>query len=299
MSGNNIKISVIMNCYNSDKFLSEAIESVLIQTYDNFELIFWDNQSTDDSANIAKSYNDNRIKYYYAKDFTSLGNARNLAISKTNGKWVAFLDADDIWHKDKLRDSIISLNNNENKDQVALIYTNTTMIDDLGKKIGEYTRDDSGYILDSLLKDGNFVVQSSIMIKKEIFHSVNGINPDLTYCPDYDLLLKVTKDNITIGINKFLTYYRVHDGSITSTKMYDNYIEEINFMINYVAKNKLKFVIKLMIQRNITYKVTVLFVKLILQKEFRKVFIVIEKYFKYLLFSLFITPNIIMNLIIK
>nr|MCH9813328.1 glycosyltransferase [Campylobacterota bacterium] len=72
-------VSVVINCYNSDTYLKEAIESVFNQTYQNWEIIFWDNQSTDRSAEIIKSYNDNRIKYFYAPVHTPLGEARNLA----------------------------------------------------------------------------------------------------------------------------------------------------------------------------------------------------------------------------
>jgi len=97
-------VSVVMNCYNSDSFLKEAIESVYNQTYSNWEIIFWDNASTDNSANIAKSY-DERIKYYLAPKTTPLGEARNLALSYTTGEYVAFLDCDDIWISDMI-DSI-------------------------------------------------------------------------------------------------------------------------------------------------------------------------------------------------
>ena len=92
-------VSVIMNCYNSDTYLGEAIDSVISQTYKNWEIIFWDNQSTDKSAEIVKSYDDERIKYFYAPSFTSLYEARNYAIEKANGEYIAFLDCDDKWYK--------------------------------------------------------------------------------------------------------------------------------------------------------------------------------------------------------
>ena len=74
-------ISVIMNCYNGAKFLEEAIDSIYSQTYSNWEIIFWDNASTDDSASIAKSYDD-RLKYHLALETTPLGEARDLALKK-------------------------------------------------------------------------------------------------------------------------------------------------------------------------------------------------------------------------
>ena len=79
-------VSVIMNCYNGQIYLAEAVKSVLSQTYENFEVIFWDNQSKDKSAIIYKSIKDIRLKYYYANKHTSLYKARNLAIQKAKGR---------------------------------------------------------------------------------------------------------------------------------------------------------------------------------------------------------------------
>lgn len=78
---NNPLVSVIMNCYNSETYLKDAIA----QTYENWEIIFWDNQSIDKSPKIVKSYTDKRIKYFYAPEHTLLGEARNKAIEKADG----------------------------------------------------------------------------------------------------------------------------------------------------------------------------------------------------------------------
>jgi glycosyltransferase involved in cell wall biosynthesis len=294
----NIKVSVIMNCYNSDEFLNEAILSVLNQTYQNFELIFWDNQSTDQSAHILHSYQDERIRYFYADKFTSLGEARNLAISMATGEWIAFLDADDIWDSNKLTTCVTALKNHPNSDQVTMIYSKTKMIDNNGKNIGEYIKNDSGYIHDTLLSEGNFIVQSSIMVRLDTFKSVGGINPLLTYCPDYDLSLKVTNHNLTIGINDYLTSYRVHEGSITSTKIYNNSIEEIDFLIAYLKKNNQRWIVKMAVKKNIIYKTTSLFLKLIFKADSRALPIG-KKYFFYLLFSPFVIPALLLKQLVK
>ena len=96
------KVSILMNCYNGEKYLAAAIESVLAQTHINWELIFWDNQSTDESPKIFKSYKDSRLKYFCADKHTTLGEARNLAYSKLSGDIIAILDSDDLWRNDKL-----------------------------------------------------------------------------------------------------------------------------------------------------------------------------------------------------
>ena len=96
-----ILVSVIMNCHNSDKYLVEAIDSIYEQTYNNWEIIFLDNFSTDNSYKITKLY-DNKLKYFKTKKYESLYKARNIALEKCNGDIICFLDCDDIWFKDKL-----------------------------------------------------------------------------------------------------------------------------------------------------------------------------------------------------
>ena len=89
-------VSIIMNCHNGGSYLREAIDSVYLQTYSNWEIIFWDNASVDNSAIIANSYNF-KLKYYKSEIKTNLGEARVRAIKKAKGKYIAFLDADDYW----------------------------------------------------------------------------------------------------------------------------------------------------------------------------------------------------------
>ena len=95
-------VSIIINCYNGEAYLNECIKSVLSQTYNNWEIIFWDNRSEDRSAVIFKSYDDERFKYFYANEHTPLYKARNLAIEKSKGELIAFIDTDDLWVKNKL-----------------------------------------------------------------------------------------------------------------------------------------------------------------------------------------------------
>ena len=97
------KISIIMNCHNGEKYLSQSIKSILNQTYSNWELIFFNNKSTDNSSSIVKNIKDKRIRYFESKNFLKLYDARNKAINYANGKFIAFLDTDDLWAKNKLK----------------------------------------------------------------------------------------------------------------------------------------------------------------------------------------------------
>ena len=98
-------ISIIINCFNGERFLRTAIDSVYNQDFDDWEIIFWDNASTDDSALIAKSYG-RQLKYYSNKKTTSLGKARNMALKMATGKYIAFLDCDDVFLPGKLRKQV-------------------------------------------------------------------------------------------------------------------------------------------------------------------------------------------------
>ena len=88
-------VSVIMNCYNGAKYLQESLRSVINQTYQNWELIFWDNISSDDSKKIFSNFNENRFKYFLNDKHSILYHARNQAIKKANGEFIAFLDTDE------------------------------------------------------------------------------------------------------------------------------------------------------------------------------------------------------------
>ena len=114
-------ISIIMNCYNGEAFLNEAINSITKQTFENWELIFFDNNSIDKSEKIAKSFKDSRIKYFKSDRLLNLYDARNLAVKKTNGDYISFLDTDDMWTKDKLEKQINFIKKNSN---YKILYSN-------------------------------------------------------------------------------------------------------------------------------------------------------------------------------
>ena len=103
MTNNNPLVSVIMNCYNGEEFLQRAIDSVLAQTYKNLEIVFWDNASTDNSAEIylKNAEKDSRFKYFKSEINVTLGEARSFAVNKCTGDYITFLDTDDEWLPEK------------------------------------------------------------------------------------------------------------------------------------------------------------------------------------------------------
>ena len=119
-----------MNCHNGEEYLSLALESILNQTYSNWELIFFDNKSSDNSVKIIEG-KDSRIKIFKSKSFISLYEARNEAIDFCKGEAITFLDVDDWWAKDKLTKQVQLLKKNKN---IKIIYSNLYIYDQNKKK---------------------------------------------------------------------------------------------------------------------------------------------------------------------
>ena len=227
-SNNYPLVSVIMNCYNGQTYLADAIKSVLLQTYNNFEVIFWDNQSQDNSASIYKSFKDKRLKYYYAKKHTSLYQARNLALKKSRGKLIAFLDTDDVWFKDKLSSQIKQIKNKKS----ALVYSNYYILNQVTglKKIAYKDKLPEGIIYKELLKN-YFLGIGTVLIKKDIFlKSKNFFNPRFNIIGDFDFFTRLSKNNYFSCLQRPLSIYRIHKESF-SNKNYQMHINELKFWL--------------------------------------------------------------------
>lgn len=242
-------VSIIMNCYNSSRYLKEAIDSVLAQTYTNWEIVFWDNQSTDESAEIVKSYDDPRIRYIYASQHTRLGKARNLAFEHIKGFWICFLDCDDMWMADKLE---LQLNVASKNNHVQLIYGVMYTLeqhDDIPELkpsdlyqsnplFKEYPFHPSGQILPLLLLQ-NFICISSVMLRAEMFVTVGGINSSYVQAEDFDLLSKVASKSVVEVAGSVV--YRIHGSNLSNVQEYERHIECINICKGFLpGKNAIK-----------------------------------------------------------
>ena len=205
-------VSIIMNCYNSDQFLKEAIESAYSQTYLNWEIVFWDNASSDNSANIAKSYDD-RIKYYSTSETSSLGDARNLAMKKVSGKYVTFLDCDDLFLPEKLQKQVDLME----ALKLPLCYGSSIIINESGVEIKRpKVKNKSGYIFDRLLNKYE-ISMNTVMIEYNYLVEQNlSFSNNLYYCPDYDLFMEVCSRSEVCVIHDFIGKYRSHKNSLSS-----------------------------------------------------------------------------------
>lgn len=234
-----LKVSIIMNCYNGEQYLKEALESIIKQTYKNWELIFWDNQSTDKSASIFKSYKDSRFKYYYATIHTNLGEARKEAIKKTTGRWIAFLDVDDMWLPDKISEQIKIINRYKH-DNIGLVYGKTYFLEMKGKK-KKYFIDQSsdrrlfeGHIFKDLLYKGNFIPFLTAIVNKKAYEEVGGFSSYFKYVHDYYLFILIAEKYVVKAVKKRITIYRLHSDNLTK-KMFDiAFYEEIRILSSFV-----------------------------------------------------------------
>lgn len=225
-------ISVIMNCYNGEKYLSDAINSVLSQTMANWELIFWDNQSTDESQNIVKSYNDSRIKYYFAPTHTTLGKARNLAVSRATGTWITFLDTDDLMLPNNLSTQAIFMNSD-----VGIIYGRTKLLYECGSESDGFLRRltlgdvypkilplPSGSIFKQLTRSC-FIPLPAAIISRKSYVKVGGIDDSLRMSEDYDLFLKISRIEKVISHDRIETVYRIHRDNLSQSHLHQTFRE--------------------------------------------------------------------------
>ncbi len=233
-------VSVIINCYNGEKYLRQAIDSVIAQTYENWEVVFWDNQSTDSTREIVESYNCSKIHYYYAPTHTALGEARNMAVEKANGEYINFLDADDVWSSNKLDEQV----NQIVPGDVELVYTPFALllegdVDEgmikvfyelyvlQNKKVADYK---------TLLKH-NFMVFSSVLLKKNLYKEVGGINNSFRQYEDYELLLKCALETRFSIANKACTKYRIHNTNGSSENSRIIGYNEFNMILNSLPES--------------------------------------------------------------
>ena len=124
-------VSIITPSFNSSSFIEECIDSVLSQTYNNWELLIVDDFSSDNSSKLVKRYNDDRILLIELKKNVGASEARNIAIRKAKGKYIAFLDADDIWAPQKLEDQIYFMK----KKDIAFSFSSYQTVSEDGKKL--------------------------------------------------------------------------------------------------------------------------------------------------------------------
>ena len=242
-------VSVVMPVFNVEKYLKVAIESVLAQSFDDFELIIVDDGSTDDSASIYQNFATIDSRIIVLKQVNQgLAAARNTGIRNANGQYVALLDSDDFWHPDKLQRHVELLNSNP---EVGVTYSASAFIDEQGKSIGLEQRPKCEGVSakDVFLRNpiGN---GSAAVIRKAVFddivfvnldggahHNTQYFNVKLRQSEDIECWVRIatTTDWEFAGVNQALTYYRVNDSGLSANveKQFQSWEKACNLMRNY------------------------------------------------------------------
>jgi len=220
MDKTNTLVSIVVPTYNHSIYLKRALESIINQTYENWEVIVIDNHSTDNTFEVVANFKNNRIKYLKVHNKGIIAISRNIGIKSANGEWIAFLDSDDWWTRDKLEICIQSIN-----EKVDFIYHDLEIIANNSrifsrKKIK--SRKLKKPVLIDLLTEGNAIGNSSVVVRKKFLDEINGIDEskELVAAEDYNTWLRIAKlTDQFVYLKKRLGYYLVHDQSVSKKDM--------------------------------------------------------------------------------
>lgn len=203
-------ISVVIPVFNSEKYITECLDSVLSQSYKNLEIIIVDDGSTDKTVELINGYKSDLIKVYSQKN-SGQAIARNVGVEKATGEWIAFIDSDDKWFKDKIEMQL------EYCEKYVWSHSDYYFIGDIHKpqtRSSYFVSNQSGYAFDKLVIE-NTIATSSVIIKKSIFQEFGGFNTAYRALQDWDLWLKVSKEYEIGYLDKPLAEYRVHSSSVS------------------------------------------------------------------------------------
>jgi len=211
-------VSVIIPTYNASRYVTEAVDSVLNQDYDNCEIIVVDDGSTDDTREALRKY-EGKIRYIYQEN-GGPAKARNTGIISSQGDYIAFLDADDLWLPGKLRKQIDFLHRHS---QYAMVYTDMKHVVE-GKIVHEsylkernYRYVSSGFIYENLLREC-FIFTPTVIVERECLEKVGLFREDLRISEDYDLWLRIA-DEYEIGfLDEPLVIRNRHESNLTGDR---------------------------------------------------------------------------------
>lgn len=212
-----LRVSIIMNVRNGASFLRQALDSVMAQAFEDWELIVWDDRSTDDSSRIIAEYHDQRIRYFLSPEETPLGEARNSAIRQAKGEWLAFLDQDDVWLPRKLQQQMALADNH-----TGIIYGRAIQFYPSGEErdydyAHEFQPLPEGDIFTQLFTDSCFIAMSSAALRRSAVEEVGPIPATIRTVPDYYLYVAVARRHPARAVQGAVCRYRMHAGSMSRT----------------------------------------------------------------------------------
>jgi glycosyltransferase involved in cell wall biosynthesis len=202
-------ISVIMNGYNCEKYLKQAIDSVFSQSYKNWEIIFWDNESTDRTQSIALSY-EPRLRYFRSETNTTLGAARNMALQQARGEFIAFLDTDDYWLPEKLALQVGLL---QERREVDFIYSNCYLLDQQSGRQNKWLRrpQPEGNVFGRFLQHYPVNLQTVLLRRTALDALDHFFDDHLMLSEEFDLFMRILFRSKAHYLDVPTAVYRIHD----------------------------------------------------------------------------------------
>ena len=225
-------ISILINCYNSEKYLKECLISAISQTYDNFEIIIWDNCSTDKTSTICKEFKDKRIKYYFSNSHKNLVNARISAWKKISGDYVAIMDSDDLSFKDRLNIQLSIIKQNKN---IAVVGGAVQFINSSGDNLSIKQLPMSKNLIMRKIYYQFPMNNSTLFFDKRKIDEVGGYSIKYEFINDFELVYRLSKKYDLVNTNLILSKNRVHKENLTNKKFLPMQYELYNFL------NEIKF----------------------------------------------------------
>jgi glycosyltransferase involved in cell wall biosynthesis len=208
-----MKISIILTTYNRGRtFLRQAIQSVIDQTYKDWELIILDNYSTDNTDDIVNEFSIHNIKYIKLHNNGVIAKSRNAGIKIAQGEYISLIDSDDFWEVNKLEESYKHLSQNKYD---GFCHAENWLFNDEKKMVVKYGPEKK-FSFENLLSNGNCLSPSATIIKRDLLNEVGGYSEDEKFitAEDYDLWLKISKKGYKIIFSEaVLGWFRVHSAA--------------------------------------------------------------------------------------
>lgn len=231
---NNRLVSIIMNCRNGQEYLHEALDSIYAQSYTNWEIIFWDNASIDNSAAIAKSY-DSRLRYFRTKTAVALGQARNLAMAQVRGEYLTFLDCDDLWLKQKLSKQVSLMIERKDIDFIYSNYYRVIMPQDDCLILELHGRQPEGRVFGFFLTHYPVNLQT-VMVRMDAINRLNAkFDDSLELSEEFDFFMRILLKSKVLYINEPLAIYRVHQ-NMNSLRLTQKHPFEMKYTLDKLVQ---------------------------------------------------------------
>lgn len=208
-------VSVVIPTYNSAHYVTAAVDSVLQQSFTDFEVLVIDDGSTDDTRAVLSRYG--APVRYHVQPNGGVSVARNRGIAESTGRYVAFLDADDTWYPQKLERQLDAMTRSPG---FGLCYTGFRFVDDSMRPLRDFHPRQFENALEGMLFEGNIVSSvCTVLVERALFEDVGGFDPELSQCADWDMWVRVARRTQFLALDELLVTYRQHASNMSRSAL--------------------------------------------------------------------------------